>query len=235
MTFLSAIAATACVRRSRSALEASRVLAASSQILSSNPTLSPPPKTTDFTPIVQALKAANADIVLICSYPVDSVGIVEAANEIGLNPKLFGGAMVGLQALVFKDKLKTKLNGIVNYETWVPDKKQMYEGTEAFFKEYQEKAKAAAQDVPQRLTALEADLEAAQIAQRRATYWYQYGRMLGFVLLAFGSLGYLNPRQPLIRRFANRRTMSRICSCRPKISCATRIIGKSPPVRGRAI
>jgi branched-chain amino acid transport system substrate-binding protein len=106
----------------------------------------PPPKTTDFTPIVQALKAANADIVLICSYPVDSVGIVEAANEIGLNPKLFGGAMVGLQALVFKDKLKTKLNGIVNYETWVPDKKQMYEGTEAFFKEYQEKAKAAGVD-----------------------------------------------------------------------------------------
>jgi len=54
--------------------------------------------------------------------------------------------MVGLQALVFKDKLKTKLNGIVNYETWVPDKKQMYEGTEAFFKEYQEKAKAAGAD-----------------------------------------------------------------------------------------
>ena len=33
-------------------------------------------------------KPANADIVLICSYPVDSVGIVEAANEIGLNPKM---------------------------------------------------------------------------------------------------------------------------------------------------
>jgi branched-chain amino acid transport system substrate-binding protein len=106
----------------------------------------PPPKTTDFTPIVQALKAANADIVLICSYPVDSVGIVEAANEIGLNPKMFGGAMVGLQALVFKNKLKGKLNGIVNYETWVPDKKQMYEGTEDFFKEYQAKAKAAGVD-----------------------------------------------------------------------------------------
>ena len=57
-----------------------------------------------------------------------------------------GGAMVGLQALVFKDKLKGKLNGIVNYETWVPDKKQMYEGTEEFFKEYQAKAKAAGVD-----------------------------------------------------------------------------------------
>jgi len=106
----------------------------------------PPPKTTDFTPIVQALKAANADMVIVCSYPADSVGIVEAANEIGLNPKMFGGAMVGLQALVFKNKLKGKLNGIVNYETWVPDKKQIYEGTEDFFKEYQEKAKAAGVD-----------------------------------------------------------------------------------------
>ena len=106
----------------------------------------PPPKTTDFTPIVQALKAANADLVVVCAYPADSVGIVEAANEIGLTPKMFGGALVGLQALVFKNKLKTKLNGIVNYETWVPDKKQMYQGTEAFFKEYQSRAAAAGVD-----------------------------------------------------------------------------------------
>jgi branched-chain amino acid transport system substrate-binding protein len=106
----------------------------------------PPPKTTDFTPIVQALKAANADLVVVCAYPADSVGMVLAANEVGLTPKMFGGALVGLQATVFKDKLKDKLNGIVNYETWVPDKKQMYEGTEAFFKEYQSRAKAAGVD-----------------------------------------------------------------------------------------
>jgi branched-chain amino acid transport system substrate-binding protein len=106
----------------------------------------PPPKTTDFTPVVQALKAANADLVVVCSYPADSVGIVEAANEIGLKPKMFGGAMVGLQALVFKNKLKGKLNGIVNYETWVPDKTEMYDGTEAFFKEYQSRAGAEGVD-----------------------------------------------------------------------------------------
>ena len=106
----------------------------------------PPPKTTDFTPIVRALQAANADMVIVCSYPADSVGIVEAANEIGLKPKMFGGAMVGLQVTAFKDKLKTKLNGLVNYETWVPDKKQMYAGTEDFFKEYQARAKGAGVD-----------------------------------------------------------------------------------------
>lgn len=106
----------------------------------------PPPKTTDFTPIVRALQAANADLVVVCAYPADSVGIVEAANEIGLKPKMFGGAMVGLQTTVFKDKLKTKLNGIVNYETWVPDEKEMYKGTKEFFDEYQKRAKAAGVD-----------------------------------------------------------------------------------------
>ena len=106
----------------------------------------PPPKTTDFTPIARALKAVNADLVVVCAYPADSVGMVQAAHEVGLKPKMFGGAMVGLQATFFKNKLKSLLNGIVNYETWVPDKKQMYKGTEAFFKEYQSKAKAAGVD-----------------------------------------------------------------------------------------
>ncbi len=106
----------------------------------------PPPKTTDFAPIVRAIKAVDADLVIVCAYPLDSVGMVQAANEVGLKPKMFGGALVGLQATFFKDKLKSKLNGIVNYETWVPDKKQMYDGTEAFFKEYQARAKAAGVD-----------------------------------------------------------------------------------------
>ena len=106
----------------------------------------PPPKTTDFAPIVRAIKAENADIVVVCAYPLDSVGMVQAANEIGLTPKLFGGALVGLQATFFKDKLKSKLNGIVNYETWVPDEKQMYAGTKEFFAEYQSRAKAEGVD-----------------------------------------------------------------------------------------
>jgi branched-chain amino acid transport system substrate-binding protein len=106
----------------------------------------PPPKTTDFGPIVRAIKAENADLVVVCAYPADSLGMVLAAHEIGLKPKMFGGALVGLQATFFKDKLKDKMNGIVNYETWVPDEKQMYKGTKAFFDEYQSKAKAAGVD-----------------------------------------------------------------------------------------
>ena len=31
----------------------------------------PPPKTTDFTPIARALKAVNADLVVVCAYPAE--------------------------------------------------------------------------------------------------------------------------------------------------------------------
>src|SRR3954447_17811307 len=41
-----------------------------------------PPATTDYTPIVRALQAANADVVVVYSYPLSSVGIVLAASEL---------------------------------------------------------------------------------------------------------------------------------------------------------
>src|ERR1700756_4591516 len=56
-----------------------------------------PPSTTDFAPIVRAIQATNPDLVVLCSYPPDSVGLVRAVNELGYKPKMIGGAMVGLQ------------------------------------------------------------------------------------------------------------------------------------------
>jgi branched-chain amino acid transport system substrate-binding protein len=104
-----------------------------------------PPNTTDYTSIVRALQASNADLVVVCSYPLSSVGIVLAANELNYHPKMFGGGMVGLQATVFKNKLGSKLNGIVNYETWVPSERMMKPAAE-FFKKYQARAGAAGVD-----------------------------------------------------------------------------------------
>jgi branched-chain amino acid transport system substrate-binding protein len=104
-----------------------------------------PPGTTDFSPIVRALQASKADLVVVCSYPLSSVGIALAVNEANYHPKMIGGAMVGLQATVFKSKLGPKLNGIVNYETWVPSEKMMKPAA-AFFKKYQERAKAEGVD-----------------------------------------------------------------------------------------
>jgi branched-chain amino acid transport system substrate-binding protein len=104
-----------------------------------------PPGTTDFSPIIRAVAAANADIVNVVSYPLSSVGIVQTVNELGFKPKMIGGGMVGLQATVFKDKLKSKLNGFTNYETWVPSLK-MLPRAQAFFTKYQERAKAEGVD-----------------------------------------------------------------------------------------
>ena len=51
-----------------------------------------PPNTTDFSPIIRAIQATNPDLVVFCSYPLSSVGIVQSANELGLKPKMMGGA-----------------------------------------------------------------------------------------------------------------------------------------------
>jgi len=99
----------------------------------------------DVSPIVRAIQAANPDLVIVCSYPLSSVNMVQAINEANYKPKMIGGAMVGLQATVFKLKLGSKLNGIVNYETWVPSEK-MLAPAKAFFKTYQERAKAEGVD-----------------------------------------------------------------------------------------
>jgi branched-chain amino acid transport system substrate-binding protein len=98
-----------------------------------------PPNTTDFSPIVRAIQATNADLVVVCSYPLSSVGMLLSANELGLKPKMFGGAMVGLQATALKNKLKSHLNGVVNYDNWVPSPKMMAPAAD-FFKKYQARA-----------------------------------------------------------------------------------------------
>src|SRR5438045_2168545 len=41
-----------------------------------------PPSTTDFTPIIRAIQASNAELVIICSYPLSSVGMVNTINEL---------------------------------------------------------------------------------------------------------------------------------------------------------
>jgi branched-chain amino acid transport system substrate-binding protein len=104
-----------------------------------------PPNTTDYTPIIRALQSANADLVVVCSYPLSSVGMVQAANELNYKPKMFGGAMVGLQATGIKNRLGAKLNGVVNYETWVPSEKMMAPAAD-FFKKYQARAGAEGVD-----------------------------------------------------------------------------------------
>jgi branched-chain amino acid transport system substrate-binding protein len=105
-----------------------------------------PPPTTDFAPIVRAIQATNPDVVFVASYPPDSVGMVKAANELGLKTKLFGGGMVGLQYASIQKNLGPMLNGIVNYDFWVPAPTLNFPGIDTFLKKYQEKAGPAGVD-----------------------------------------------------------------------------------------
>jgi len=99
-----------------------------------------PPNTTDFSPVIRAIQATEPDAVFVASYPLDSVGMVRAANEVGLKTKLFGGGMVGLQTTSVKQQLGPLLNGIVNYDFWIPAKTMLFPGVDDFLKKYQDKA-----------------------------------------------------------------------------------------------
>ncbi len=105
-----------------------------------------PPATVDFTPIVRAIQARNPDLLVICSYPLDTVGMIKTINELGFRPKMWGGAMVGLQATAFKLQLGPLLNGVVNFETWLPVKSMEFPGSMELLKKYQERAAAAGTD-----------------------------------------------------------------------------------------
>ncbi|MDB5601280.1 MAG: hypothetical protein JWN71_3324, partial [Xanthobacteraceae bacterium] len=99
-----------------------------------------PPTTTDFTPVVRALQAANADVVFIAAYPPDTVGIIRAAQEIGFTPKMFGGAMIGLLVTPIKVQLGPLMNGLVIMESFVPAPSFTFEGTHSLLERYQAKA-----------------------------------------------------------------------------------------------
>jgi branched-chain amino acid transport system substrate-binding protein len=105
-----------------------------------------PPATTDFAPIVRAVAATNPDIVCVLSYPLDTVGIVRAINEIGYKPKMVGCGMVGLQATALKRQLGPLLNGIVNYDFWLPAPTMRFPGVLELIERYQPRANSEGVD-----------------------------------------------------------------------------------------
>jgi branched-chain amino acid transport system substrate-binding protein len=106
-----------------------------------------PPTTADYTPIVRAIKATDPDLVFVASYPPDTAGMLRAASEVGLKAKLFGGGMVGLQATAIKTQLGPLLNGIVDYDFWLPTPAFATPEAMAFLKAYQAKSAAAGVDL----------------------------------------------------------------------------------------
>jgi len=105
-----------------------------------------PPSTTDYSPIIRAIEATKAEIVYVASYPPQSVGIVKAAHEVGLKAKMLGGCMVGLQFAAIQKNLGPLLDGIINYDFWVPEPTLDFPGVKEFLAKYQEAAKGKGVD-----------------------------------------------------------------------------------------
>src|SRR5579863_3791096 len=105
-----------------------------------------PLSTTDFTPYMEDLKNINPDVVFLCSYINDSIGLVKAMDAAGLTPKVVGGAMIGPQNGVVKGALGPLLNGLVNYEYWLPVPSLMNPQIQSFIATYQSRAEKAGAD-----------------------------------------------------------------------------------------
>jgi branched-chain amino acid transport system substrate-binding protein len=107
-----------------------------------------PPSTVEFSSIIRALNEAKPDIVYVASYPPDSTAILRAINEIGVgdNVKIFGGAMVGLQFASVMQSLGSLLNGVVNYNSWIPEPTMNFPGVKEFLEKYQKRAVEAKVD-----------------------------------------------------------------------------------------
>jgi branched-chain amino acid transport system substrate-binding protein len=101
-----------------------------------------PPSTTDYAPVMRAVQAANPDVVFVAAYPPDTVGIVRASQEIGLQPKMFGGTMIGLLITPIKMQLGPLIDGMVIMQSFVPARTFNFPGAEDVLKRYRDKAAA---------------------------------------------------------------------------------------------
>jgi len=105
-----------------------------------------PLATTDFSSQMEELKKINPDVLFFCSYINDSIGLVKAMNAAGLSPKFVGGAMIGPQNGVVKAQLGALLNGLVNYEYWLPVPSLQNPQIQSLIATYQSRAEKAGAD-----------------------------------------------------------------------------------------
>jgi branched-chain amino acid transport system substrate-binding protein len=99
-----------------------------------------PLSTTEFSPVVRAMAAANPDVVFGATLPVDTVGIIKAAKEINFKPRIIGGAMLGLLVTGIKQQLGPMINGYISNEFYVPAPSLQFAGTKEMMDEYQKRA-----------------------------------------------------------------------------------------------
>jgi branched-chain amino acid transport system substrate-binding protein len=106
-----------------------------------------PLTTENFTPVIDAVAESDCDLLFLCSYLADSIGLVRTIHAHRYRPKMVGGGMIGPQNTAVKTTLGPLLNGFVNYEYWQPVSKMMFPGVEQFLNTYQARASDAGVDL----------------------------------------------------------------------------------------
>jgi branched-chain amino acid transport system substrate-binding protein len=96
--------------------------------------------TEDYAAVVKAQTESSPDILFLCSYINDSVGLLRAVAETDIKPMLVGGAMIGPQSSTVQQQLGPLLNGVVNYEYWLPTPAMAFAGVEDLISKYQARA-----------------------------------------------------------------------------------------------
>jgi branched-chain amino acid transport system substrate-binding protein len=132
-----------------------------------------PLATTEFTPVVRAMQAANPEVVFAATLPIDTTGIIRAVNEADFKPKLIGGAMLGLLVTGIKQQLGPMINGYINNEFYIPAPSLQFAGTKEMMEEYQKRAGALGTD---------------PLGYTYPPYAYAAGQVLAKAVTATGSL-----------------------------------------------
>jgi branched-chain amino acid transport system substrate-binding protein len=105
-----------------------------------------PLTTTDFVPFLKEAEKSSADILFYCAYLNDSIGLIRAIAASDMNPLVVGGAMIGPQSSSVQTQLGSVINGIVNYEYWLPVPAMNFPGVHELIAEYQQRAKGTSAD-----------------------------------------------------------------------------------------
>lgn len=106
-----------------------------------------PLTTENFAPVIDAVAESGCDLLFLCSYLDDSIGLVRAIHAHPFRPKMVGAGMIGPQNTAVRTTLGPLLNGFVNYEYWAPVPKMMFPGVQELLNTYQARAGAAGVDL----------------------------------------------------------------------------------------
>ena len=106
-----------------------------------------PLTTEDFVPVIDAVAESGCDLLFLCSYLADSIGLVRSIHAHPFRPKMVGAGMIGPQNTAVKTALGPLLNGFVNYEYWVPTPKRTFPSVQEMLNTYQARASDAGVDL----------------------------------------------------------------------------------------